>query len=506
MAQISLQHVSFSYPLHQDEEHGGVGNPEQLAMDKPVLEDINFEIEAGSFCIITGKTGCGKSTLLRLLKTELTPFGGISGTICIEDAVLVHDGKRNYDIDPSTSAALSGFVMQDPDMQLVTDKVWHELAFGMENLGLEANLMRRRVAEVAHFFALEPIVHHDTASLSGGQKQLVNLAAALALRPKILLLDEPTAQLDPHARRQFISMLAAVNKELGITVVMATHAPDEVEEFTTQHIELSPLSPLGTQVVWSHNKKIFIPREEIAISKPTRQETALELHDVYVRYDRESAWVLRSLDMHVKKGSIHALVGGNGSGKSTALATMAGLLKTQRSRVQRSDGLSHIYLPQDPKVLFVSDTVWQELHEWQKYCTYTSAEVEDMMQLFQLQDLRDYHPYDISGGQQQRLALAKVLLTGKNLLLLDEPTKGLDPASTAHMVNILRKIASLGTTIVVATHDLDVVHVLADEATLLFDGQAACSEPIPEFFEHNLIYTAHEKSRLFTDLLPHEEQ
>ena len=372
--------------------------------------------------------------------------------------------------------------------------MWHELAFGLENLGVFQDQMRRRVAEVAHFFGMEPWIHAQTEELSGGQKQLVNLAAALALRPKLLLLDEPTAQLDPHAVKQFLFMLGRVNRELGVTVVVATHAPEDMEPYMTQHVDLGNPVPA-------------VSREEAEAALRLRRESRAEMlasaapclhvREAFYRYGRALPWVLRGLDVQVKQGSVHAFVGGNGCGKTTLLRLMAGAAKPQRGRIDNN--LSHVQalLSQDPKALFVCDTVLEELQEWKERCAYDEGDVRAMLERFGLVDHAHQHPYDLSGGQQQKLAFAKLLLCRPQLLFLDEPTKGLDPQACAEASRIVRDLADDGVTVVLVTHDLDFALVAADEVSMLFDGELACTEPVEEFFANNLVYRPNAYSRLF---------
>ncbi|MDO4443025.1 MAG: ATP-binding cassette domain-containing protein [Slackia sp.] len=489
MAFIEVEDYSFAYPA--DEGRTASAEPTQ------VLRDVRFHVEEGDFCILVGGTGCGKTTLLRSLKPELAPVGTCEGALRIMGRDMVRAGVRMQAFSPEESASEIGYVMQDPAAQIVCDTVWHELAFGLENLGMPQDVMRRRVAEVAHFFGIEPWVRRDTESLSGGQQQLVNLAAVLALRPRLLLLDEPTAQLDPHARKQFLFMLSRVNKELGITVVMATHAPEEAAGYATCLVELEPL---GESVSRERAIERLTERWDDRRAALSSAPVLVALRDAYVRYDRQSPWVLRGVDMAVREGSVHALVGGNGCGKSTLLKAMAGVVRLQRGRLDNASAHSQALLPQDPKTLFVCDTVAEELHEWSARCGYGVAEEAATLARFGLADCAERHPYDLSGGQQQKLALAKLLLTGARLLFLDEPTKGLDPASCAETVRIVRALAEAGHTVVLVTHDLDFALVAADEVSMLFDGEPACTEFVSDFFENNLVYVPNAASRLFGEV------
>ncbi len=478
-----------------------------------VLSDVSFSVDEGAFCVLVGPTGCGKTTLLRNLKPELAPVGKRRGCVSACGTELVHDGRETGALDARASAELIGFVMQDPDAQIVCDTVWHEIAFGLENIGMAQDDMRRRIAEVVHFFGIELQMNARTETLSGGQKQLLNLAGVLALRPRLLLLDEPTAQLDPHAARQFLMMLARVNRELGLTVIMATHSPESVEDITTQRIVLGELGSLKSRASledhlrprWRalpQGTQAALPTlPPFSFAARSADEVAIEMHDVYFRYERDNAWVLRGVDACVRKGSVHAFVGGNGCGKSTLLKVMAGILKAQCGSVRNALSSNQAMLPQEPKALLVCDSVAEELAEWRGRCGYTPADEAAMLERFELSAHAFQYPYDLSGGQQQKLALAKLLLTGARLLMLDEPTKGLDPASCADVVRIVRSLSDEGRTVVLVTHDLDFVLACADEVSMLFDGELACTQPVGEFFADNLIYRPHEESRLFGALV-----
>ena len=462
------------------------------------LRERRDEVAEGALCVVVGPTGCGKTTLLRALKPELARAGSHTGTIEVLGHTLVRDGRVTGELSPERSAREIGFVAQDPAAQIVCDTVWHELAFGLENIGTPAPEMRRRIAEVAHFFGIEALMHATCEELSGGQQQLVNLAAVLALRPRLIVLDEPTAQLDPHARRQFLYLLGRVRRELGITVMLSTHAPEETETLATQTLTMGTLSPLARR---EDAERLLEPRRRTCEHALAAAATVVTAHDLHVRYRREDPWVLRGVNLAVRRGTIHLIVGGNGCGKSTLLAALAGVRAPQRGSVDNALAGRQALLPQDPKALFVCDTVAEELAEWRARCGYAADEERTLVARLGLTGLEGASPLDLSGGQQQKLALAKLLLTKPELLFLDEPTKGLDPTSAAECAEMLHELADAGCTIVGVTHDLDFACAVADEVSMLFDGEIACTEPARAFFAHNLIYRPHDASRFFGALL-----
>lgn len=470
----------------------------------PVLCDVDWSVPAGAFMLLVGATGCGKTTLLRSFKPEIAPVGERDGSLAVF-------GEPLERWEPLASAAGIGYVAQSPENQIVCDVVWHELAFGLENLGVAQDVMRRRVAEVAHFFGIEPWMRRATAELSGGQKQMVTLAAVLALRPKLLLLDEPTAQLDPVAEKNFLHALFRINRELGITVVVATHAPESMvdyatgcsrlgahgiesvslDEFREPALDGRPAFDTRAADVESGvtDRSARVDAKRVASDRFARAGApAVKAKDVFYRYAREADWVLRGCNLAVCPGAVHAIVGGNGSGKSTLLRLVAGVLEPERGKVSNAFSAAQALLPQDPKALFVCDTVHGELHEWQARCGYDDDAVCRIADAFGLSGFAMRHPYDLSGGQQQKLALAKVLLTDPELLLLDEPTKGLDAPSKCEVADALCGLAALGKTIVLVTHDLAFASQVADTVTMLFDGEDACTEPTEAFFAGNLFY------------------
>ena len=529
MAQLQLTGLTFFYP----------------GQTVPALNRVNLTVERGEFLVLCGPSGSGKSTLLRLLKPALAPHGRAEGA-------RLWEGRPLEELDRREQAQSIGFVLQNPEEQLVTDKVWHELAFGLESLGYSQTAIRARVAEMAAFFGLEDWFHRDTASLSGGQKQLLNLAAVMALGPQVLLLDEPTSQLDPMGAQSFLDCLGRLNRELGTTVVLCEHRLEEAlplagrcgvldggrllvcapprETAAYLRAQKHPMaSAMPTPVrVWAaaegegacpltvgegRNWLSGYARSHPLTPPPPAEpfppaEPALEAREVWFGYRRGEP-VLRGLSLRVPAGSLCALMGGNGSGKSTLLRLLAQEERPQRGELRllgRSledwsekelfQGALAL-LPQDPKALFVGRTVEEDL-----------AEVEpgrearaDLVRLCRLEHLLDRHPYDLSGGEQQRAALAKVLLSRPRVLLLDEPTKGMDQPFREELAGLLTALRRTGITLLMVSHDIEFCARCAAHCALLFDGGiTAWGEP-RDFFAQNAFYST-AACRMAGDLVP----
>lgn len=442
-----------------------------------VLSGVSMAVPAGAFALLVGGTGSGKSTLLSLAKPQIAPAGDRAGQVRVFG--------RPVDGLDGTEACEVGYVFQDPDNQIVCDSVWHEMAFGLENLGTPQGEMRRRVAEASYFFGMGPWFHSDTDSLSGGRKQLLALASTLVMQPRVLLLDEPTAQLDPIAARNFLHALFRVNRELGCTVVVATHEPELMADYATCAFELVDGAVRAVENLGRFKCEATLAERGALCD--ANAPAAVSARGAWFRYGRDDDWVLRGLDLEVRQGEVHALVGGNGCGKSTLLALIAGTRRAQRGEV-RSAISAKAMLSQDPKALFAEERVDEELMEWAHIGGYGANEVQAMMGELGVADRADLHPYDLSGGQRQMLALGKLLLVHPRLLLLDEPTKGLDRTARERVAGMIEAARRDGVTVIVSTHDLAFVRRVADRVSLMFDGELACTEPVGEFFRNNLFY------------------
>lgn len=442
-----------------------------------VLSGVSMAVPAGAFALLVGGTGSGKSTLLSLAKPQIAPAGDRAGQVRVF-------GRPVDDLDGAAACEV-GYVFQDPDNQIVCDSVWHEMSFGLENLGTPQGEMRRRVAEASYFFGMGPWFHSDTDALSGGRKQLLALASTLVMQPRVLLLDEPTAQLDPIAARNFLHALFRVNRELGCTVVVATHEPELMADYATCAFELVDGAVRAVENLGRFKCEATLAERGALCD--ANAPAAVSARGAWFRYGRDDDWVLRGLDLEVRQGEVHALVGGNGCGKSTLLALIAGTRRAQRGEV-RSAISAKAMLPQDPKALFAEERVDEELMEWAHIGGYDADEVQAMMGELGLADRAGLHPYDLSGGQRQMLALGKLLLVHPRLLLLDEPTKGLDHTARERVAGMIEAARRDGVTVIVSTHDLAFVRRVADRVSLMFDGELACTEPVGEFFRNNLFY------------------
>ncbi len=504
----------------------------------PALKNVSFSVSRGDLVAVCGATGSGKSTLLRLLKKEIAPVGDQRGRIFFG---YFKDGKEGgfdfknvEDMSTRESAEKIGFVMQDPEHQIVTDKVWHELAFGLENLGVKNDAIRRRVSEMASYFGIESWFEKNVNELSGGQKQLLNLAAVMVMQPEVLLLDEPTAQLDPIAAADFIATVAKLNRETALTVIITEHRLENVIPVATKLMALedgrviaygevrktvsalakdpkmlvgmpaavrlfSGLSCKGECPLDVCEGRRFIEdhcvNEIRSLPVKTRNrndKTALRFKNVGFRYDNRGMDVIRDMSFEVREGEIFCLLGGNGSGKSTTLGLASGVLKENSGKIEvfgkkiKDHKGGALYrecvamLPQDVQTLFIYDTVKEELKE---------VEFSPEMLPFDLSPLEDRHPYDLSGGEQQLLGLAKVLSAKPKLLLMDEPTKGLDAYAKKEIAGVLRELKKRGLTILFVTHDVEFAAAVADRCALVFRGEVTSEGETHEFFAANNFYT-----------------
>ena len=520
MAHFQIKDLSFSYPA---------------AKGKKSLDGVSLSIERGEYVVLCGKSGSGKTTLLRQLKSVLAPHGKKQGEILFHGTPLEKISQRDQ-------SAKIGYVMQNPDDQIVTDKVWHELAFGLESLGCDQKTMRARVAEMACYFGIQDWFHRDVANLSGGQKQLLNLASIMAMQPEVLILDEPTSQLDPIAASDFLNTVRKINMELGTTVMITEHRLEDVFPYADRAIvmdggkviaddtprnigkllheqknDMFAAMPTPVRVFYGANGSGDCPltvregrtwlsktySEPVENSLPVAEldeeieNPALSLKELWFRYEKDSPDVLRGVSADVPTGTLYAIVGGNGAGKSTTLKAVCGICRPYRGKVKVFGKPVEKYkatelfggclamLPQDPKSLFVKKTVREDLAEMTK----DETKIVEIAAVCEIEHLLSSHPYDLSGGEQQRAALAKVLLTNPKLLLLDEPTKGIDSFFKEKLAKILCKLKERGITIVMVSHDVEFCAKYADLVSMFFDGQILTTDTPRRFFGNNSFYT-----------------
>ena len=544
MAQIEIDHLTFVYPPG----------------DAPVLRDICLAIPESEFLVLCGPTGCGKSTLLRHIKRELRPHGQRSGTV-------VYNGVPTDELTAAQSMEI-GFVQQNPDTQIVTDTVWHELAFALENLGLPPAVIRQRVAELASFFGMDGWFRKPVSELSGGQKQMLNLASVMAMQPKVLILDEPTSLLDPIAAREFLNTVRRINRELGTTVVLSEHRLEDafpmadrvavmergrvMREGTPAQVGRMLLDDacgrmfkglptpmrIYREVPWGDTCPLTVrdgrlwlrsfsigetarEKERSASQKNTAEPlhaapAVMEAKEVWFRYHRDAEDVLRGLSIAFHGGALHCILGGNGSGKTTLLTLLSGLKAPYRGCVTldgkdiRKLPASALYrgavalLPQNPRALFSQDSVEKELSGVAARMADADGAKQRLGALVSslgLEPVLSRHPYDLSGGEQQKTALAMLLLMAPRLLLMDEPTKGLDADAKEVLGALLSGLKRKGTAVVMVTHDVEFAAVYADQCALLFDGILTAQNPPEAFFAGNSFYTT-AANRMARDAFP----
>lgn len=535
MALLRFDKVSFAYP----------------DAARRALDEVSFTMEEGEYIVVCGESGCGKTTLLRQAKPELTPAGARGGTV-------YYRGQPLDEVPELTSAMEIGYVQQNPENQIVTDYVWHELAFGLENMALPTRMIQRKVSEMASFFGMEEWFRKKTSELSGGQKQMLNLASIMAMNPKLLILDEPTSMLDPLAARNLLDTVARINRELGVAVLLCEHRledvfqradrvllmkqgsilADDTPENLTFALQKDPTAsriylglPRAARIFGELQKEGICPAdkklplsirdarrilrelelpfenegagaEKKETSRDRKEKPVLEASELWFRYEEKGKDVLRGLSLSVQRGELLALLGGNGAGKSTLLRILCGLRKPLRGKVKKDKALCLAMLPQSPQALFVYDSVWEDLLDAAKQgrgARFTdkvagSAEAaadraRDIAAKLELTDKLTAHPFDLSGGELQRAAIGKLLLQDADILLLDEPTKGLDAYLKQELAAILKKLTAEGITMLMVTHDLEFAASYADRCALLFDGRITSEEEPHAFFTGNRFYT-----------------
>lgn len=545
------------------------------------VNGISLSLEKGSFTCICGPSGCGKTTLLRNLKPSITPHGMRRGRIKI-----LGKSVESFEGRPGEEAQTIGYVLQNPENQIVTDKVWHELAFGLENLGLPTETIRLRIAEIASFFGIQSWFDKDVSELSGGQKQLLNLAAVMVMQPEILILDEPTSQLDPIAAVDFLDAVKKINNDIGTTVIITEHRLDNVVSMSDRLIVMDsgkilvndepynavfrlaeidhPMflampnpaqayrsalaflkgeeSLVGDVNHLKHMEKLEssigdvnyinhanraespigdvpdiqkyrmplnvregrqwldcvmngIPVRYARMEKEKAYDTSkikLSTTDLWFRYEKNGRDIIKGLTFKVYDGEILAIIGGNGTGKTTLLSVLAGMRRAYRGKY-KINGNRTALLTQNPQSLFVCDTVKEELLEAFEGTSIQKSEqnikIQEIAEFLEINTLMDKHPYDISGGEQQRVALGKVLLLEPDLLLMDEPTKGLDNLLKMKFGELLKRLASNGRTLIFVSHDIEFCSRFANRCIMFFDGGISGEGTPRKLFSGNNFYT-----------------
>lgn len=526
---IKIENVSFKYP---DSEN-------------IVLNNVNLSIKKGEFITICGKSGCGKSTLLRHLKPVLMPYGIFEGKILFQNRNL-------KDLTNREQAEKIGYVFQSPDNQIVTDKVWHELAFGLENLGYSKEVIRLRVSEMASFFGIQDWFEKDISELSGGQKQLLNLAAIMVMEPEVLILDEPTSQLDPIAADNFLEILKKVNRDIGTTIIIAEHRLEnlftmsdkvvvmedgkvisngspsfvgyELKEKKNDMFKALPTAmkvyseidvdgecPITIREGRKMLDKYFLDRElkvtklEEDVVEEYKNKKVLEFKNIWFRYDKKGLDIIKDLSFSVNKGEIYSILGGNGTGKTTTLSLINRLNKPYRGTIKINDkninNLSSkelydsnvITLPQNPQSIFVEKTLKEDLIEVFQGKNIDKEEILEKIravaEFLEISNLLGMHPYDLSGGEQQRAALGKILLLEPKILLLDEPTKGIDNFFKERLGRYLKELCNKGMTVIMVSHDIEFCAKFSTRCAMFFNGSIVTTNYAKKFFVGNNFYT-----------------
>lgn len=510
---IDLSNVTYSYP-----------NSPRLA-----LKEATLTIQAGEFVLVVGASGSGKSTLLRCFNGLVPHFHG--GTI--QGRVRVF-GRNPIEVGPRGMGDLVGFVFQDPETQFVTERVEDELAFAMENHNLPLTTMRRRIEEVLDQLSIAHLRERRIDTLSGGERQRVSIGSVLTLQPSVLVLDEPTSQLDPQAAEEVLTTLQKLNEDLGLTVIISEHRLERVAQYADRicylpgagkpllldesravlaQIPLAPpLARLGRALGWTplpltikearpHAGEL---KRRLKPAKPAANGDAgsngkpvISVKDVWFRYRETEA--LKRVNLSVAGGEFLALMGRNGSGKSTLLKNMVGLLKPDQGQIMVLDqntkktALTDItrrvgFVPQNPGRLLFKETLADELAFTRGAHNLPLRDPGPLLKQLSLEEHAHSYPRDLSSGERQRAALAAILAAEPQILLLDEPTRGLDYANKTALLNQLRQLQAQGITIIMATHDVELVARCAGRVVLMGEGEIVVDGPVRAVMTESLVF------------------
>ncbi|MGH3371899.1 MAG: ABC transporter ATP-binding protein [Nocardioidaceae bacterium] len=486
---------------------------------RPVLSHVDLAVPEGELCLVTGRTGSGKSTLLRAMNGLVPHFSG--GTLSGRVAV---DGRDTRQHRPRDLASVVGFVGQDPLSGFVTDNVEDELAYGMESLGLSGEVMRKRAEETLDLLGLAELRHRPLADLSGGQQQRVAIGSVLTTHPRVLVLDEPTSALDPLAAEEVLATLQRLVHDLGLTVVLAEHRLERVVQYADRLVLVSgdgtvvdgtpaevlagsPIAPpvveLGRVAGWrplplsvrDARRRAGTLRTQLAgLTPPTHTadhdgEVVAEMSGLVAGY--RGVPVLKGVDLALARGEIVALMGRNGAGKSTLLRALVGMKRPTNGTVevggQRPADLKparllrHVGLvPQVPGDLLYESTVARECSQADRDAGLAPGTTAALFGRLSPGVPEEQHPRDLSEGQRLTLALAIVLAAEPPLVLLDEPTRGLDYTAKHRLVEILRDLAAAGHAVMLATHDVELVAEVAARVVVLADGEVVADGSVPD--------------------------
>ena len=517
---VRIENLSFTYPESKNK----------------TLTDINLKVQSGEFILICGESGCGKTTLLKMLKKQLVPKGKITGSINVF-------GTGIFDLDEYKSVKDIGFVMQEPEKQIITERVSEELAFNLESLGYNKNIIHKKIAEISSYLGIEQLFEKKTSQLSGGEMQKINIASALACSPKLLLLDEPTSQLDPIASQSLISLIKRLNSDLGITVIISEHRTEDLFDYADKVVYMKSgkiiANDTPSKTALSFDKENIPPSFPAAVQlycrlgnthtdncplnnksgrdflvdqitvdtngpyKPTNrdiiyQEPVIEIKDLYCKFERNSDDILKGSSLTLYRSEVYTLFGGNGAGKTTLLKAVSGLIKPYSGSIKilgkniKKYKNNELYntvltaLPQNVSYAFEQDKFIDEFNNIEQAQELLRSFIQAKLIT---KDMLERNPLDFSGGEKQKAAICIALCGSPKILLLDEPTKGLDGKAKNDLAKMIRNISDNGITVFIVTHDTDFSSACADRCGLLFNGKIVSSQDMHTFFSENDYYT-----------------
>ncbi len=469
--------------------------------DDSIFRDVSFSLDSKDVLLVTGPVGSGKSTLLRMLKPELMPRGQYGGNVALLGHKMLVNGEKREAFDQKESARLVAYIGQDPYTNLVCNTVRNELAFLPENIGVDPSSIRLLMSEVVYFLGITHLLDKDCAALSGGEAQIVALASVLMAHPHLLLLDEPTSQLDNSFQHQFISLIKQLKDVFDMGVVVATHTSEEWEDLSPQRLAVGKLpqtpSPFE-QLLVEHDR--YLDSVE-AIAEISRPEPLLEAKHIYASYEKNHEWILRGASIELQQGTICALIGANGCGKSTLLHVLSQKIRYHKGKLKVKKGSTLALVPQDPRLFITENTVYEELLSEIRWGRCTKKDVEAIVGEYSFEHFKNIHPYDLSLGELQLLVFMKMELRQPDILLLDEPTKSLDPVSASKILVALQKLSRKGVSICFASHDLEAVNCIADRIFIMFDGQTQGLKSVEEWKSSQVIWAPLNQSLLYSALM-----